>query len=97
MNLINDVIQKNGKTYLKVKKVNAKFDIGHLTTHLQSQKLSPIIIGLINKTVNTQWRNHYEKIQSEIEDFICRIYQTIISSLLDKIAVEDFFNPDSTC
>lgn len=91
MDLISDVIRRNGKTYLAVKTVNAKFEIGNMSTLLQSQKLSPIIMGLINKTLNTQCRDHYEKIQSEIEDFICRIYQSIVSSLLDKMAVEDFF------
>lgn len=90
-NMINDVIQKNGKAHLAVKTMSAKFDIGHLSTDLQSKELNPIILGLVNKAVNTQWRNFYGNIQSEIEDFICKMFQNIIGSVHAQMAIEDYF------
>lgn len=71
VNLTNDVIKKNGKTYLAVKNVNVKFNTNHIQMHLHSQHLNSVVIGLINKTINTQWRNFYEKIQSDDSRRFC--------------------------
>lgn len=56
MNLVDDVIQKNGKTYLVVKAVNAKCEFGNISTQLHSELHSPIINDLMSKAVNMKWR-----------------------------------------
>lgn len=63
----------------------------HMSTHLQSNELSPIIIGIINKAINTHWRDYYGKMRSEFKGFTCRAYETIFSSLFHNMALEDFY------
>lgn len=91
VNVICNVIQRNDKTYLIVTAVNTKFEIDNIATHFHSESLNAIINGLVNKIVSTNWRGFYRELKSELEDYICRIVQTIISPVVDKIALQDFF------
>lgn len=91
VNLLNDVVERSGKTYLEVKAVNAKLNIRSLITHLHSKSLSPIINGLINKAINTKWRSIHEDVQARLEEYMGKIMQSIISSLVDMTAPQDLF------
>lgn len=93
MNLINDVVTKNQKTYLTVRTVDVEVHTEHLSIQLQSNELSPVIVGLVNKAVNTHWRDYYEKMLSQIEAFSRKIFQSIMPPVLEKMAVEDFYQP----
>lgn len=92
MDLENDVVQKNGKTYLAVKAVSAKCEFGNISTRLHSELHSPIINDLMSKAINTKWRSLYEKVQSEFEAYVGAIIQSIISMITDNVAAQDFFH-----
>lgn len=90
VNVACDSIKKNGKTYLVVEAVNVSLDIEDFTIRLYSKLHNPLITDMINKAVHNQCRGFYKKIQSEIESYMGKIVQLIISLIVDRMAVEDF-------
>lgn len=66
----------------------SKLDI----SHMHSKHLSPIINGLINKIMNTQWRGIYKEIRCEFEEYVGEIIQSIVSLIAEKVAIQDFLH-----
>lgn len=91
MTLTNDFVQRKGKTHLVIKMVNATFDMGNLSTRLESRALNPTITGLMSKAVNTQWRSFYKGIRAEYEAYASGISHSIFSLIVDKMPLQDLF------
>lgn len=91
MDLVNEVAQKNGKTYLCVKAVKAKCEFGNISTRLHSELHSPIINDLVSKVINTKWRSIYKQVQSEFEAYVGELIRSILSMITDNVAAQDFF------
>lgn len=91
VNIVNDVVHRNGKTHMVVKTIKIRFELERVILHVYSKELSPFITTLINKCINTQWRSYYEDIQDDFEYFTGRMIQSIISPFFDKIAIQDCF------
>lgn len=91
VNMAYDYIEKNGKTHIAVKAVKVKLNIEKFRIRLNSELHSPIINNIINEATNKECRSIYIKIQSEIESYTGKIVQLIMSSIAEKMAIEDFF------
>lgn len=92
VNVGNDIVERNGKTHLTVKNVKVNFEVGHFSTHMHSKLLNPIINGLINKIMNTQWRGIYKEVRCEFEEYVGKIIQSIVSLIVEKVAIQDFLH-----
>lgn len=86
-----DVIQKDGKDYIKIKKVRVHLKLKKFHVEFNSKTGNPTINDTINKAINENWREIYSELKPDLEKNIGDVVKTLVSPLFDEIAYKDFF------
>lgn len=84
-----DIIQKDGKEFVKVKSVHLHLEVSNLSMDFKSKSLSPIINNIANKVLNANWKLLKAEIDNDLERYIGDVIKSIIVPITDKIAIQD--------
>lgn len=86
-----DVIEKNGKEYIKIKNVRAHLKISNFSVHFKSKTGNPAVNDTVNKVINENWREIYAELKQDLEKNVGDVIKEIIAPLFDEIPYQDFF------
>lgn len=84
-----DVIQKEGKDYIKVKNVHLHLKVSNFSMDFKSTSLHPTINNIANKVINANWERLKAEIDNDLERYIGDVIKSIIVPITDKIAIQD--------
>ena len=84
-----DIIQKDGKDYVKVKSVQLHLKVSNLSMDFKSKSLNPTINKIANKVINANWKLLKAEIDNDLEKYISDVIKSIIVPITDKIAIQD--------
>lgn len=86
-----DVIQKNGKDYLKIKNVRVHMKLSKFSVNFDSKTGNPTINDTINKAINENWREIYGELKPDLEKNIGDVIKALISPIFEDIPYQEFF------
>lgn len=86
-----DVIQRDGKEYIKIKNVRAHLKISNFSVHFNSKTGNPAVNDTVNKVINENWREIYAELKQDLEKNVGDVIKSIIAPLFDEIPYQDFF------
>lgn len=84
-----DIIQKDGKEYVKVKTVHLHLKVTNFSMDFKSKSLHPTINNIANKVINANWKLLKAEIDHDLEKYIGDVIKSIIVPITDKIAIQD--------
>lgn len=84
-----DVIQKDGKDYIKVKNVHLHLKVSNFAMDFKSTSLHPTINNIANRVINANWERLKAEIDNDLERYIGDVIKSIIVPITDKIAIQD--------
>lgn len=83
----NDIIQRNGKDYVKVKGVKVKITEENYSIDLYSKKLSRLSNGFLNVILN-----YCFCFDPDFENYIAFVVNLLVELFFEKMAVQDIFH-----
>lgn len=86
-----DVIERDGKHYANVRGIRSKIKFEDISFKFEGESAIPIISEMIHRIVNVNAKLLYAEMESTWEIVIGEIAQTILTRILDKMAIQDFF------
>lgn len=86
-----DVIERDGKEFIKIKNVRPHLKISSLSVHFNSKTGNPTVNETVNKVINENWREIYAELKQDLEKNTGDVIKSIISPLFDEIPYRDFF------
>lgn len=91
-NIDVDVIQKNGKDYIKIKNVRVHIKLTKFSVDFKSKTGNPAINDTINKAINENWREIYAELKQDLEKSIADVIKALVSPIFDEIPYQEFFS-----
>lgn len=86
-----DVIQKDGKDYISIKKIRVHMKLKKFTVEFNSKTGNPTINDTINKAINENWREIYGELKPDLEKNIGDVVKSIVSPLFEEFPYKEFF------
>lgn len=86
-----DVIERDGKEYIKIKNVRPHLKISNFSVQFKSKTGNPTVNDTVNKVINDNWREIYAELKQDLEKNVGDVIKSIISPLFDEIPYQDFF------
>ncbi|XP_055295339.1 circadian clock-controlled protein daywake-like [Sitodiplosis mosellana] len=90
-NIDVDVIQKNGKDYIKIKNVRVHIKLNKFSVDFKSKTGNPAINDTINKAINENWREIYAELKQDLEKSIADVIKALISPIFENMPYQEFF------
>lgn len=84
-----DIIQRNGKDYVKVKSVQLHLKVSNFSMDFKSKSIHPTINNIANKVINANWKILKAEIDHDLERYIGDVIKSIIVPITDKISIQD--------
>lgn len=85
-----DVIQRNGKDYVKVKNVYSKLHLPQFSHHVKFENIGPFISHVVDGILDSHWRHLVDSISPDLEIHIGNIMKEIINPVVDVIPIKEF-------
>ncbi|XP_031635972.1 circadian clock-controlled protein-like [Contarinia nasturtii] len=86
-----DVIQKNGKDYIKVKNIRVHLKLSKFSVQFKSKTGNPTVNDTINKVVNENWREIYSELKPDLEKNIGEVVKAMVTPIFSDIPYQEFF------
>lgn len=91
-----NVTSQNGKSYAKIKNQNLQVDIGTFWLASNLQDIDSYFNTLIDATLNSNWKLLKVAINPIIKKYVGETIDALISPIVAKIPIQDFFQQNST-
>lgn len=88
-----DIVRRDGKDYIKIKDVQVDFTIGDFFANSVCENINPFINGMINSAININWQLLIMVVGPFLKKYIGEMIISIITPILDKIAIQDIIQP----
>lgn len=85
-----DVIQRNGKKYVDIKKVHSQLNVPELTQHAKYENIGPFLSNIANGVLDSNWKHLLDSISSDLESHIGNIIKAILGPIFDEIPITEF-------
>lgn len=86
-----DVIERDGKEYIKIKNVRPHLKLTGFSVQFKSKTGNPTIENTINKVINENWREIYNELKPDLELNVGDVIKSIITPLFDSVPYQEFF------
>lgn len=90
-NIEFDVIERDGKEYVKIKNVRPHLKLTNFSVQFKSKTGNPTVENTINKVINENWRELYAELKPDLEKNVGEVIKSIMSPLFDKVPYQEFF------
>lgn len=87
-----DIIQRDGKDYVKVKSVQLHLNVSKFSMDFKSKSVHPTINNIVNKVINAHWKLLKAEIDNDLERYIGDVIKSIIVPITDKISIQDLLH-----
>lgn len=86
-----DVIERNGREYIKIKNVRPHLKLTGFSVQFKSKTGNPVVEDTVNKVINENWREIYAELKPDLEKNVGDVIKAIMTPLFDKVPYEEFF------
>lgn len=84
----SDIVQQSGKDFIEIKAVQPNLGIDNLS--VKSRLTNKLINSLFDSVINSNWQRIVKSIDPLLKKYIAEMIKSILSPILDKIAIQDF-------
>lgn len=90
-NIEFDVIERDGKEYVKIKNVRPHLKLTNFSVQFKSKTGNPTIEDTVNKVINENWREIYAELKPDLEKNVGDVIKSIMIPLFDRVPYQEFF------
>lgn len=88
-----DVVQKDGKDYIKIKNVRVHLKLSKFSVQFKSKTGNQAVNDTVNKVINENWRDIFPELKPDLEKNIGDVVKSIISPIFSEIPYQGFYLP----
>lgn len=86
-----DVVQKDGKDYIKIKNVRVHLKLSKFSVQFKSKTGNQAVNDTVNKVINENWREIFPELKPDLEKNIGDVVKSIISPIFSEIPYQGFY------
>lgn len=86
-----DVIECGEKHYVNITNVYTRAHFENYSVKFESNTTSPFVAHTVNRAINANWKLLSVEVRPHLEKVLGEIMQTIITPILNRMAIQDFF------
>lgn len=84
-------VERNGKTYLKVKDFDLKIKVSRMITRVDNLFNDPVISKEMNKFFNENWSEIYGEVREAIDRSLAEHFERVYRGVFDSIPYNELF------